>query len=315
MVSRYDASVDLSNKNNSHTLIVELVGHGRRVLDVGASTGFLARVLTERGCTVTGIEIDPDSARQAEESCDRVIVGNVEELDLGAELGEDTFDVLVFGDVLEHLKDPRLALERFKPFLNPGGHVVASIPNIAHGSVRLALLQGEFRYRPLGLLDNTHLRFFTRASVEETFEGAGFLITDLRRTTQGLFTTEIEVDGGMVPDDVVRLLQDDPEAMTYQFVLAARPYAGAGGAMADHGRPTGELIGLLHELGSPEAGDNGFVYELIRKLRDLEDLRHLLGVRTKQLARSEQKRAQLSQEVIELKDRLARLAQSGKDGA
>ena len=312
MVSRYDASVDLSNKNNSHTLIIELVGHGRRVLDVGASTGFLARVLTKRGCTVTGIEIDPDSARQAEEFCDRVIVGNVEELDLGAELGEDTFDVLVFGDVLEHLKDPREALERFKPFLNPGGHVVASIPNIAHGSVRLALLMGEFRYRPLGLLDNTHLRFFTRESVEEMFEGAGFLVADLRRTTQGLFTTEIQVDGGMVPDDVVRLLQEDPEATTYQFVLAARPYAGAGGAVADHGRPTGELIGLLHGLGSPEAGDNGFVYELIRKLRDLEDLRHLLGVRTNQLTRSEQRAADLAGEVVELKERLARLTQSGK---
>ncbi|MEJ7841883.1 MAG: class I SAM-dependent methyltransferase [Rubrobacter sp.] len=315
MASKYDTNVDLSNKNNSHTLIVELVGHGKRVLDVGASTGFLARVLTERGCRVTGIEIDPESARQAEEFCDRVIVGNVEELNLDDEIGGKTFDVLVFGDVLEHLKDPLRALESFKPLLNPGGHVVASIPNIAHGSVRLALLQGRFRYRPLGLLDNTHLRFFTRASVEEMFEEAGFLITDLRRTTQGLFSTEIEVDGDNVPDDVVRLLQEDPEAATYQFVLAAKPYGAMEGPAADHGRPTGELIGLLHELGSPSAGDNGFVYELIRKLRDLEDLRHLLGIRTKQLARTEQRAADLAQEVVELKDRLARLTQSGKGEA
>jgi 2-polyprenyl-3-methyl-5-hydroxy-6-metoxy-1,4-benzoquinol methylase len=314
MVSKYDVNVDLNNKNNSHTLIVELVGHGKRVLDVGASTGFLARVLTERGCTVTGIEIDPESAHQAEKFCDRVVAGNVEELDLDAELGGETFDVVVFGDVLEHLKEPLLALKRFEPFLNLGGYVVASIPNVAHGSVRLALLQGNFRYRPLGLLDNTHLRFFTRASVEEMFERANFMVTDLRRTTRGLFTTEIEVDEGMVPDEVVGLLQEAPEAMTYQFVLAARPYAGTGDTVADHGRPTGELIGLLHGLGSPEVGNNGFVYELIRKLRDLEDLRHLLGVRTKHLARSEQRAAELAQEVVELKDRLARLAQSGKDG-
>lgn len=315
MASKYDTSVDLSNKNNSHTLIVELVGHGKRVLDVGAATGYLAGVLTEQGCRVTGIEIDPESARQAEEHCDRVIAGNVEELDLDEELGGESFDVIVFGDVLEHLGDPLRALERFKPFLGSGGYVVASIPNIAHGSVRLALLQGRFQYRSLGLLDNTHLRFFTRESVGQLFEDAGFLMTDLRRTIQGLFMTEIEVDGDNVPDDVVRLLQEDPEALTYQFVLTARPYGSTEGPAADHGRPTGELIGLLHELGSPSAGDNGFVYELIRKLRDLEDLRHLLGIRTKQLARTEQRAADLAQEVVELKDRLARLTQSGKGEA
>src|SRR5918997_944972 len=259
MISRYDASVDLSNKNNSHTLIVELVGYGRRVLDVGASTGYLAGVLTERGCKVTGIEIDPESARQAASHCERVITGDVEGMDLDGELGDDSFDVIVFGDILEHLEDPLRTLKRFKPFLNPGGHVVASIPNIAHGSVRLALLQGRFEYRSLGLLDNTHLRFFTRASAGQLFEDAGFLVTDLRRTTQGLFTTEIEVDAGRVPDEVVRLLQEDEEALTYQFVLAARPYGATDGPAADHGRSTRESIDALHRLAAPSAGDNGFV--------------------------------------------------------
>jgi O-antigen biosynthesis protein len=312
MASKYDTSVDLNNKNSSHTLIVELVGHGKRVLDVGASTGYLARALTERGCRVTGIELDPESARQAEEHCDRVISGNVENLDLYEKLGDEPFDVIVFGDVLEHLEDPLRALERFKPFLGSGGHVVASIPNVAHGSVRLALLQGRFEYRSLGLLDNTHLRFFTRESVGGLFEDAGFLITDFRRTTQGIFMTEIEVDANRVPDDVVRLLQEDPEALTYQFVLTAIPYGGVEGPRAYHERPTDELIGLLHELGSTSAGGEGFAYELIRKLHDLEDLRHLLAIRTKQLARTELRVTGLAQEVVELNDRLARITQSGK---
>jgi len=193
--------------------------------------------------------------------------------------------------------------------------VVASIPNVAHGSVRLALLQGRFDYRSLGLLDNTHLRFFTRESVGRLFEDAGFLITDFRRTIQGIFMTEIEVDANRVPDDVVRLLQEDPETLTYQFVLMARPYGGVEGPVAYHERPTGELIGLLHELGSSSAGGKGFVYELIRKLHDLEDLRHLLGIRTKQLARTELRAAGLAQELVELKDRLARVTQSGKSDA
>jgi 2-polyprenyl-3-methyl-5-hydroxy-6-metoxy-1,4-benzoquinol methylase len=290
MVSKYDTSVDLSNKNNSHTLIVESVGRGKRVLDVGASTGFLAEVLTGRGCSVTGIEIDPDAARQAEEFCERVIVGNVEELDLDAEIGAETFDVLVFGDVLEHLKDPQRALERFKPFLDPGGHVVASIPNIAHGSVRLALLQGKFRYRPLGLLDNTHLRFFTRESVEEMFGAAGFLISEVKRTRQDVFDTEIDVDAAEVPEEVVRLVRSDPEAFTYQFVLTAHPTGRAG---------TAEVL----------------VHELAGKLRGLEDLRLMLDLRDRQLAEREREVERLTQEVSDLSGRLATLVQQGKADA
>jgi 2-polyprenyl-3-methyl-5-hydroxy-6-metoxy-1,4-benzoquinol methylase len=287
MVSKYDTSVDLSNKNNSHTLIVESVGRGKRVLDVGASTGFLAEVLTGRGCSVTGIEIDPDAARQAEEFCERVIVGNVEELDLEGEIGDETFEVLIFGDVLEHLKDPQRALERFKPFLNPGGHVVASIPNIAHGSVRLALLRGRFRYRSLGLLDNTHLRFFTRESVEEMFGGAGFLISEVKRTRQDVFDTEIEVEEGEIPEEVVRLVRADPEALTYQFVLTAHPVGRQG---------TAEL--LIHELSG--------------KLRGLEDLRLMLEMRDRQLAEKEREVERLTQEVSDLSGRLARLVQQGE---
>lgn len=290
MSSKYDTSVDLSNKNSSHTLIVDLVGRGKRVLDVGASTGYLARALTGRGCSVTGIEIDPDAALQAEEFCERVIVGNVEELDLEGEIGEETFDVLVFGDVLEHLKDPPGALERFKPFLNPGGHVVASIPNIAHGSVRLALLRGRFRYRSLGLLDDTHLKFFTRESVGEMFGGAGFLISEVRRTRQDVFDTEIEVGEGEVPEEIVRLVRSDPESFTYQFVLTAHPVGRAG---------TAEML----------------VHELAGKLRGLEDLRLMLDLRDRQLADRELEVGRLTQEVSDLSSRLAKLVQQGKADA
>src|SRR5215216_3309504 len=110
MSDKYEAEINLENKNSSHTLIVELVGYDKHVLDIGTSTGYLAKVLVERGCLVTGIEIDPKAARQAEEHCERVIVGDVESLDLREELDEGSFDVIIFGDVLEHLKDPLRAL-------------------------------------------------------------------------------------------------------------------------------------------------------------------------------------------------------------
>ena len=288
MASKYDTKVNLDG-NSSHAQIVGLVGDDKRVLDVGAATGYLAEVLVGRGCRVTGIELEPEAARQAERYCDRVIVGNLEEMDLDSEIGGDRFDVIVFGDVLEHLKDPQEVLSRFGRFLRPRGYSVASIPNIAHASVRLALLQGEFRYRSLGLLDNTHLKFFTRETVEQLFEDAGFLISDLRRTVKGVFDTEIEFDRDAVPEDVLRQVQEDPEALTYQFIVMAYPF-GEGATLATY---------------------EGLIQDLTRKLRATEDLRSALSVRNRLLLEKEREVARLTEEVVDLKSRLARLTQSG----
>ncbi len=302
MTSKYETEPNLDDRNSSHALITELVGHDRRVLDVGCATGNLAEVLAERGCRVTGIEIDPEAARQAEKHCERVIVGDVERLDLGTELDEESFDVVLFGDVLEHLKDPLQTLKQLKPFLRAEGYVVASIPNVAHGSVRLSLMQGRFQYRSLGLLDNTHLRFFTRESVERLFKDAGFLITELRRTSRGIFDTEIEIDRELVPEEVMRLVEEDPEASTYQFVLTAHRF-GEAGMLAQNIRLLSEQIAKRDRI----------IYELNRKLRNFEDLQRLLDDRTEQLAEKEREVAELAQEVAERNDRLARLVQFGKE--
>src|ERR671918_2093494 len=117
--------VDLSHKNSSQTQIVLLTGRSKKVLDVGASTGYVAKALRERGCTVTGLEIDPEAAKQASRFCDRMIVGDVEELDLEETFPADRFDVVIFGDVLEHLVDPEGVLLRTARILAPNGYVVA----------------------------------------------------------------------------------------------------------------------------------------------------------------------------------------------
>lgn len=304
MASRYEKDPNLDDRNTSHAVITELVGHDKRILDVGCAAGNLAEVLSERGCRVTGIELDPEAARRAEGNCERVIVGDVEHLDLGAELDEGSFDVVLFGDVLEHLKDPLITLKRLKTFLRAEGCVVTSIPNVAHGSVRLALMQGRFRYRSLGLLDATHLRFFTRESVEQLFKDAGFLITELRRTTRGIFDTEIEVDRELVPDEVRRLVEGDPEASTYQFVLTAHRFGEAGMRAQD-------ILLLSEQL----AKRDRVIYELNRKLRSFEDLQRLLDDRTEQLAEKEREVAELSQEVAERNDRLGKLVQFGREDA
>lgn len=220
---KYEAEIDLRNANNSHTLLVELVGRDRRVLDVGCAAGDLGRALRRRGCRVAGVELDPAAAEAARDALDEVLTGDVDDLDLVGHFGKESFDVVVLGDVLEHLPDPVAALRRLRPLLAPEGSVVASIPNVAHGAVRLALLAGRFDYRPLGLLDATHLRFFTRASVYETFREAGLVPVDVRRTTAGVFETEIGVRREDYDPGVVDAVEGDPESTTYQFILRAVP--------------------------------------------------------------------------------------------
>jgi O-antigen biosynthesis protein len=301
MTSKYETDIDLENKNSSHAMIVELVGSDKRVLDVATSTEQVAKDLGERGCKVTRIEVDPETARQVEEYCETVIIGDVENLDLGNELDDEHFDVIVLGDELEHLKDPLQTLRRLKPCLRAAGYVVASVRNMAHGSVRLALIQGKFHHPSLGLVDDMHLRFFTRESAEQLCKDAGFLITELKSTTRAIFDTE--KDRKQIPDEVLRLVQGDPEASTYQFVLTAHRY-GEVGTLA-------KRVSLLSEQ---LAERDRTIYELNRRLRNFEELQHILDSRTKQLAEKEREVAMLAQEVAERNDRIARLTQFGREG-
>jgi 2-polyprenyl-3-methyl-5-hydroxy-6-metoxy-1,4-benzoquinol methylase len=205
---------------STHSKIVSLVPPATRVLEFGCATGYMSEVLKDRlGCTVVGIEIDRDAAALAEQHAERVIVGDAEKIDYAAELAGEEFDVVLFADVLEHLKEPGDVLRRVRPFVAENGVVIASIPNIAHASVRLALLGGEFRYREWGLLDDTHLRFFTRASIQDLFEETGYVVTHWLRQRLDVGETEIKVP--QVPEAVREWLASDPEATTYQFVIRA----------------------------------------------------------------------------------------------
>jgi SAM-dependent methyltransferase len=163
------------------------------------------------------------SAEEARRHLEQVLVSDLEDADLVAEFGRDSFDVVVFGDVLEHLRDPMHVLRQARPLLRRGGYVVISTPNIAHGDVRLALLSGRFNYTKVGILDDTHVRFFTRDSLVASLHDAGFVLTDLRRSIAPLFTTELAVRPDDYAPELVASLRDDIEASTYQFVVSAVP--------------------------------------------------------------------------------------------
>ena len=114
--------------------------------------------------------------------------------------------------------------------LRPAGFVVISLPNIAHGDVRLALLDGRFDYSATGILDNTHTKFFTRSSLRRFVHDAGFAVAEMRRTSVGLFGTELGLDPEDFDSGIVERVLADPESTTYQFVVkAVRDDAAAAG--------------------------------------------------------------------------------------
>jgi len=220
---RYAQRIDLGS-GSTHARVVHLVGSDRRVLELGPAAGHMSSILRERGCTVVGIEIDPRMATDAAQYCERVIVGDLDTLDLDAELGSDRFDAIVAADVLEHLKDPHAVLQKLREFLAPDGFFVISLPNVAHGSVRLALLEGHFPYQRVGLLDTTHLRFFTRESIDQLLDEAELGAAEIYHQELNIDASEVPFDPDGVPAEVFQALKSDPDARIYQFVIKAIPF-------------------------------------------------------------------------------------------
>jgi GT2 family glycosyltransferase/glycosyltransferase involved in cell wall biosynthesis/SAM-dependent methyltransferase len=219
---RYEPpQLDLSDCNSSRTMMIELAGEGKTVLEIGTSTGYMSRVLKERGNTVVGVEVDPRAASIAKQYCDRLLNADIESLLLGDTLEKNYFDVVILGDVLEHLKWPDKVIEQLKSHLRPGGYLVVSMPNVAHGDVILNLFAGKFPYHDSGLLDITHLRFFGLEDVVKLFDSAGYQICNLRTVRVDVGCTETSPDLSAVPEELILGVKSLPHANIYQFVFKA----------------------------------------------------------------------------------------------
>ena len=222
-------TADLVNENSAVTKIARLVGHDRTVLDVGCAHGYLAEVLRGQGCGVVGIERDAADAARARAHCVEVLERDLEDPGWADGLGAARFDAIVFSDVLEHLRDPAAVLRRALPLLAPEGFIVASIPNVAHVSVRLELLLGSFRREKLGILDETHLQFFTRDSLHELLASCGVAADSWELTTNEVAEPVIADylrRAGLAYTAELRALFAEPEAAAFQFVVKARPADG-----------------------------------------------------------------------------------------
>jgi methionine biosynthesis protein MetW len=166
------------SRTGSHMQIVEAIAPGSRVLDLGCSQGLLARPLREKEVAVTGVDIAPPERLAAElEAYFQHDLERPLDLPVGRE-----FDYVVVSDVIEHLRNRTQLLRGARRFLKEGGRLIISTPNVALWFYRLSLLVGRFEYGPRGVLDETHVHLFTRATFRREIEKAGFFILQERVT-------------------------------------------------------------------------------------------------------------------------------------
>jgi predicted TPR repeat methyltransferase len=213
---------------SSHVLLLEKVlarGSGLAVLDLGFGAGSLARRIRPACRYLAGVELDAEAAEEGTRFFDEPVVGDL--LEGVSRPFREPFDVIVAGDVLEHLPRPGELLSILRPLLKTDGALLVSLPNVANVTVRIGLLLGRFAYSPRGILDRTHLRFFTRATGQALLEENGYRVVSVRATAMPI---ELAVPAlGRPPFAApVRwaaraLASAWPTLLGYQFVYEARP--------------------------------------------------------------------------------------------
>jgi methionine biosynthesis protein MetW len=213
--ARYTPQNAKLDKYSRNRILIEWVGTGSRVLEVGCSTGFMSRLLKEHNCAVTGIEVDGDAARYAADYCEEVHVLDLNSQEWITPVSESRFDAVLLGDVLEHLVDPARVLAQIREVLAPNGSVVISLPNVVHWETRLKIFLGRFDYQSCGTLDHTHLRFFTFETARQLIERAGYRIVRFHPAVGGRATGHMRAIWQML----ARMM---PGLFAYQFLFEVK---------------------------------------------------------------------------------------------
>ncbi|GHU04140.1 hypothetical protein FACS1894205_1860 [Alphaproteobacteria bacterium] len=220
---KYKFDVDLDNKNDPRTLAFDRIASGSAVLDVGCACGDFATVLKKyKNCDIYGMEYDIESIETAKQTgaftkIDRVDLNNFNEAEYDGY--KNKFDFIIYTDVLEHLLYPQNVLKIFKKFLAKDGRFILSIPNIAHGSIKANLLLDRWDYTDLGLLDRTHLRFFTYKTIPSFLGDINLGIDKFWPTWFPPTGTQPNDPYPNLPPEIVKFIQGDVHAHIGQYVM------------------------------------------------------------------------------------------------
>ena len=214
-IEPYAYTIDLDNPHSSWTRLIRWTGENKRVLDVGCGRGQMGRILHKRfHCSVLGLEINPDFARECM-GYDAVLIGNAEDEALLASIS-GPFDVILCGDVLEHLRQPDIPLRVLQRLIAPGGRLLISAPNVAQIRIRLMLLRGRWDYTPEGIMDKTHLRWFTLDTLRQLVSDCGWREEDFDYTVGPNFGRLLQ--RFRIPKQWLR-----PSLLASQFLLNLAP--------------------------------------------------------------------------------------------
>ena len=223
--NRYDTPNVLPNE--SFEIISKIVRPNSKVLEVGCASGDLLLYLRDtKNCTCTGIEPNSNRALRAIEKDLNIFVGFLDKYSSSFYL---SYDYLIYADVLEHLENPVSVLLDGLPFLRPGGLIIISVPNMAHWSIRLNILKGNINYAENGLLDATHLRWFTLQSLKNLLINANFEILSSRVTAGKILPCYSHIlRSGFLPQNIKYKLIDTlaklfPRLFGCQAIILARP--------------------------------------------------------------------------------------------
>ena len=173
-IERYDYAFDPEGEEWAARLLRRVPSDGGSVLELGPGPGAMTRVLLARGHRVTVVENDPEALEVLKTLDVEVISGNLDGTDWLAALARRRFDTVLACDVLEHLRKPEEVLQQLGEFVAPKGRLLISVPNIAYAGVLAAMRNGVFDYSDKGQLDRTHVRFFTKRSIEKVLLDSGW---------------------------------------------------------------------------------------------------------------------------------------------
>jgi 2-polyprenyl-3-methyl-5-hydroxy-6-metoxy-1,4-benzoquinol methylase len=200
----------------------------KRVVDVGCMLGNLAQAYREinPNCHYIGIDIDADYANKAKIHCNQTITADIENIDDATWAQLEKADCWVFGDTLEHLRNPWSVLERINKSMkaNGGGTLVACVPNAQHWGIQMRLNSGAFRYEESGLLDRTHLRWFTRITLIELFTSTGFQVVKgtVRFHNRPAPEKIMQAIGALAEASGANVKQAQEDAKVFQYVMKVK---------------------------------------------------------------------------------------------